>query len=301
MQETSNQVGPLVALGFTELEAAVYLYLAENSPATGYRVAHDIGKPVANTYKAIESLHQKGGVIVDDSGENRQVRAVPPEDLLDQFASAFRKRYEAANRALQSLDPSEPDMGVYSLASTDQVVARARAMLGRVEDVVLCDLFPRAAERLREDLEEAAGRGVMVAVRVYEPTELEGAAVVTSNRGREVRTRWPGQWLNMVVDGAEILLSFLNQDLTSVHQAVWSGSPFLAWVYHVAFSWEITGARIGEALDGADVTLDEIRELVTDFKRIQTPGTRGYHAVTSLVRGSGGPPIANLLAENGSA
>ncbi len=297
MRDSPDQVGPLVALGFTELEAAVYLYLVENAPATGYRVSHDIGKPVANTYKAIESLHQKGGVMVDESGENRQVRAVPPQELLEQFADAFRNRYEAASRTLEGLEPRERDMGVYTLTRTEQVVARARTMLNNADDVVLCDLFPRSVEKLRDDLEAAAGRGVIVAGRVYEPTELEGPEMVTSTRATEVRGRWPGQWLNMVVDGAQILLSFLSEDATSVHQAVWSGSPFLSWVYHVSLSWEITGTRVEEALERDDVTVEEIREFIMDFQRFRTPGARGYRAVTSLVQGSGGP-IVNLLADD---
>ena len=31
---------PLQVLGFTEIEALVYGYLVENSPATGYRISH---------------------------------------------------------------------------------------------------------------------------------------------------------------------------------------------------------------------------------------------------------------------
>ncbi|MDO8629132.1 MAG: helix-turn-helix domain-containing protein, partial [Phycisphaerales bacterium] len=67
----------LVPLGFTPLEGEVYAILVAESPATGYRVAQAIGKPVANTYKAIESLERKGAIVVDD-GESRLCRAVPP-------------------------------------------------------------------------------------------------------------------------------------------------------------------------------------------------------------------------------
>lgn len=45
-------VAALSSLGFTELEASVYAYLVQKSPATGYRVAQAIRKPVANlSYK----------------------------------------------------------------------------------------------------------------------------------------------------------------------------------------------------------------------------------------------------------
>ena len=51
--------GGALLLGFTELEESVYTYLAQKSSAIGYRVAQPIRKPVANTYKAIESLEEK--------------------------------------------------------------------------------------------------------------------------------------------------------------------------------------------------------------------------------------------------
>jgi sugar-specific transcriptional regulator TrmB len=71
----------LVSLGFTPLEAEVYVCLVQDSPATGYRVAQAVGRPVAGIYKTIESLANKGAVVLDD-GESRLCRAVPPAELL---------------------------------------------------------------------------------------------------------------------------------------------------------------------------------------------------------------------------
>ncbi len=59
---------PLQALGFTEIEALIYGYLVENSPATGYRISHAIGKQPPNTYKAIVTLENKGAIIVEVGG-----------------------------------------------------------------------------------------------------------------------------------------------------------------------------------------------------------------------------------------
>ncbi len=72
--------GPLQALGFTETEALVYGYLVENSPATGYRISHAIGKQPANTYKALRSLEDKGAIIIE-SGKSNLCQAVPPEEF----------------------------------------------------------------------------------------------------------------------------------------------------------------------------------------------------------------------------
>ena len=68
-------VESLQELGFTETEALAYAGLVPISPATGYRVAQAIGKPAANTYKALESLEAKGAVLVE-SGAVRPLAAI---------------------------------------------------------------------------------------------------------------------------------------------------------------------------------------------------------------------------------
>ena len=85
-QPTSH---PLVALGFTALEAEIYsLLLEEEAPATGYRVAQALRKPASNIYKALESLESKGAVMVDE-GESRLCRPIPPEELLRPARASF--------------------------------------------------------------------------------------------------------------------------------------------------------------------------------------------------------------------
>src|SRR2546423_12321018 len=124
----SNPIQVLQDLGFTALEAEVYIFLLKESPATGYRIAQGIGKPAANTYKAIETLQLKGAVIVDD-GESRRCQAVPANELLSQLERNFSKRRSEAAKALASVGGASDDLGVYQLRSREQVVERFRSML----------------------------------------------------------------------------------------------------------------------------------------------------------------------------
>src|SRR5438874_1780106 len=71
----------LVELGVTGLEAEVYTFLLQESPATGYRAAQALGRPVAGIYKALEALAHRGAVVVEE-GTTRQYRSVPGEELL---------------------------------------------------------------------------------------------------------------------------------------------------------------------------------------------------------------------------
>src|SRR5689334_12400249 len=99
MSFSEESIQALQSLDFSELEAAIYTFLLQESPATGYKIAHAIGKPVANTYKGISALQDKGAVLIDE-GENRLCRAVHPGELFAQMQSALRNRCERVEKTL---------------------------------------------------------------------------------------------------------------------------------------------------------------------------------------------------------
>ncbi len=264
----------LVALGFTGLEAEVYAFLLRESPATGYRVAQAIGKPVANTYKAIESLESKGAVLVDE-GANRQCRAIPADELLSRLERTFAKTKERAALALASLRSEGADDRVYQIRSIDQVYERCRAMLGRAQVVALVDAFPGPLDEARPAIEDAARRGVTLAVKAYRPAALQGVEAFVEPNGERIIASWPGQWINVVVDGREHLFAFLTADGGEVHQAIWSGSAYLSWVVHSALAAEITLAAILRDV-AQNAPMDRVRERCEKYLRFFTRREPGY-------------------------
>jgi sugar-specific transcriptional regulator TrmB len=267
----------MTALGLTELEAEVYVFLLQESPATGYRVAQGIGKPVANTYKAIESLGNKGAVLVDE-GPRRLYRPLPAEEFLAQLEHTFRRRRQQAAAALASIRTAPEDDRVYQLLSVEQVFQRCRRMLDGCEQVALLDAFPGPLEELRPAVEGAARRGVRVAVKAYEAVTLPGADVVVNPLGRATLQRWPGQWLNMVADGREHLLAFLTPDAKGIQQAVWSGSAYLSWVYQSAVGSELILAALQQGLDSG-ATAAELRRVIRAHQYLFSPDLPGCRAL----------------------
>jgi len=136
----SAPIEALTALGLTELEASAYAYLVGNSPATAYRIARDIGKPVANTYKAVETLFRKGAVMIDET-ENRLCRAVEPEIFLEGLKSSYLASQEAAKESLSQLTPADGEERIYSLSTSEQVFERFHAMCAVAESIILVDAF----------------------------------------------------------------------------------------------------------------------------------------------------------------
>jgi sugar-specific transcriptional regulator TrmB len=239
----------LLPLGFTGIEAEAYVFLLEEAPATGYRVAQGINRTTANTYKALESLQQKGAVMQED-GATRLYRAVAPEEVLSVMERTWARQRLQAERALAEVGRGARDDRVYQLAAPGQVYERCRAMLAGCREIALMDVFPAPLAELREAVDEAVARGVSVALLAYEPVEVPGAEVVLSYRAATVMERWPGQWLNLVTDSAQHVLALLSEDGSRVRHAAWSASAFLAHLYHSGLLGELSTSALRRAIAG---------------------------------------------------
>jgi sugar-specific transcriptional regulator TrmB len=269
----------LVPFGFTELESAAYTFLLRESPATGYRVAQGIGRAVANTYKAIESLRLKGAVMIEKT-EGKLIRAVPADELLGSLEAEFSRRRRSAARALSSVTAAPEDDAVYRLTSAGQVYERCRAMLRGTESVVVLDLFPSPFAAMRAEIERCVARGVMVAMQVYEPVKVRGADVVVSPRAATVVGRWDGAWLNVVRDSAEHLVALLTPDGASVRHATATTSPFLSHIAYSGLVGEIAAARLQRAIEeGSDP-----RRVVRSMRRYADLSSTGVRALSTTPR-----------------
>lgn len=265
---------PLIALGLTHSEAEIYAFLLENSPATGYRIAKGIDKQPANTYRALDSLHSKGAVIIDDS-RTRLCRAVPVEELLSNFERRFVDVKNRAERELSKLKPSPRDYRVYQLKTTELVLSRFRGMLSNCQRVAVLDFFPWAVEMLRDDIIAAVKRGVRVTIKVYQPCELPGATVVLEPSGTVLVETWPAEWLNGIVDGREYLLALLDKNGEGVRQAVWSDSHFLGIVYYEGFICELMATEL-IAADYQNCDADKLRDIISKWRKFLGLSSAGY-------------------------
>lgn len=275
----------LEALGFTRTEAAAYAFLVGASPATGYGVARGIGKPVANTYQALQTLRHKGAVLVDGRGR-RQWRAVPPAELLARLDAERATRLTEAGRALARLQRSDDDHGIYALGSRAQALARFRDMLERARTVALADVFPGPLAELRPSLEKAAARGLTIVVMAYEPVRLRRVEVVIKPDGAEQQRRWPGEWFNLAIDGTEHLLCYFGPGAS---QATWSSSPHLSWIIHGGMWSEMANARLVAGIEegAAPAELARRFQRFRRFLAARAPGYRRLRRTTGTPRRRG--------------
>jgi sugar-specific transcriptional regulator TrmB len=215
-------------LGFSDMEAGIYVDLLRHPGSTGYRIGRSIRKPHANVYQALVALEQKGAVVFEE-GETRIYDAVAPTELIENLRSRYEQECAAAETALRSLEAKSSDEDrFFRLTSPDQVYARARNMIRQTSEAVLVEAFPMVMQTLRPDLEEAVERGIAVAGLVLQDEDLiEGSRIQVSRRGEQVKKIWRGHQLTLIIDASEFMLALFDDD-GGVETAVWARSPFVA-------------------------------------------------------------------------
>ena len=218
----------LSELGFSGAEAAVYVALLQEPKATGYRIARLAGKPVPNTYKALDALHKKGAIIVDETGRGRTYTALPVSEFFEGMKRRLDTMRGHLEEELKGLTAGAVEGGIYQLTTPDQVYGRAKTMLREARGVALVDIFPRPLAHLRGDLEAAAKRGVHVWALIYLPGEIKGCEVIAPKKPAVHLEIWQADWMNIIVDSREALYSLLKKDGTGLHRAVWIKDPYLA-------------------------------------------------------------------------
>lgn len=264
----------LVDLGLTPFESEVYVFLVGERPATGYRIAQAMGKTAASIYKTLDALGQKGMVIVDE-GEKRLYRAVPPEEMLNRWERRFLSLKEGAAREFDRLETAAGDDRIYYIRSREQLMERCRSMLSGAKRIVVADLFPQVLQEIRSHIEEAAARGIEVRLKVYEPIEIANAKVVMDARGSRIREDRPYEWLELVVDGKEFVLANLATDGDKIFQAVWSESPYLAWIHHGGIESEIIVNQIVTIIEQGG-SIEQIADSVSRYKQLDPMEIPGF-------------------------
>jgi predicted transcriptional regulator len=188
----------LMELGLSGLEAEAYLAVLAEPDSTGYRISQVLGKPAPNTYKALDSLVNKGAILPD----------------------------EGSRRGLERIHRPQSEEGVYKLSTVHQVVARAEKMIENARDTLVADADNRPLKKLSENFLSAAERGVRVLLHGREPMSMPGCEFISS-----VTEGWQGDMLVLIADSSEYLIAFMSEDMRLLIQGVWSRNIIASCIY----------------------------------------------------------------------
>ncbi|MFC7008304.1 TrmB family transcriptional regulator [Halalkalicoccus salilacus] len=106
MPTEDEAVNLLEELGLTEYEARCFVALSRVGNASAKEVSDLSGVPRSRVYDAVERLHRRGLVDVQQS-DPRQYQALPKDDALAVLRERYTTTLDATDEALSGLRRSE--------------------------------------------------------------------------------------------------------------------------------------------------------------------------------------------------
>ncbi len=223
----SDLIGLLKSLEFTEYEAKAYLALLKGSPVTAYAVSRESGVPRSRVYGVLGGMAERGVVFVSH-GEPVRYAPLPPAELVRSRRKEVEDVLAAAENGLELY--AKQGTGdtnasrIWDIEGRDEILSRVREVVSRAKDRILLQIWQDDAPELRNELEEASGRGVRIAVVAYGDPAYPFAEVYLHEPGRDqITAEYGGRWVILSVDAGEIVAGIVSP--LEVARAAWSSHP----------------------------------------------------------------------------
>jgi sugar-specific transcriptional regulator TrmB len=222
------QIKDLMDLGLSRLQARIYLTLLMEPALTGYKIARELNDPVANTYKALEVLLQKGIILLDETGNKRLYSALPIRNYLNQLEIQFSKRRLKIEKEFESIKPAFLPEGIFKIESIDQLFENAKTIIHDAEEILAIDSSPLPLYTLKPSLEACAKRGVRVIIKSYSDIAIRGCDIIFSSDMGSPVSEFPIQYFSLISPGKDHLSALLNIDNSKIFQAIQSKNRYLS-------------------------------------------------------------------------
>ena len=268
----SDPVDGLMKIGFSEYEAKAYIALQRGSPATGYQLSKLSGVPRSMIYEALGKLTARGAAMTLREEGTTKYAPVPADEFLDQLSREHEDLLVSLRDDLTNLASASDLEYVWNIEGHENIIAKAREMVGQAADRVYLAVLPRTAASLRSDLVDAISRGVRVVVYTTAAVDLAGARVVVTHVSQETLGQARGLGLILVIDGEEVLI---GEWLSAAEaRASWTSSPLLVFLAEHHLRTDLYLPQIMHLLGdrGLEIIHEEDREL---FVRAMESSTGG--------------------------
>ena len=257
----------LKELGLSELEANIYHWLLGNQRSTGYKIAGQIAKPVANTYKALKSLQNKGAVISDDSKGTTYFETIPIEEFLNKIESEFNRKKEKIIKEVEKLETRQDNTGIYEIKSIELVYEKAASMIKSAQNTLLIDGFPAPMKKIKQYLTEERASDVSIYVKNYSGDDIAKVHQLKASFDDLPISELNGQWLIVLKDTNESLLAFFNKDGSELIHAVWTQDPFISFILFNGSAYEFNFTEIYEQIKSNDNNkMANINQIIERYK-----------------------------------
>ncbi len=220
-------------LGFSQIEALVYLNLLRESPQTGYKISTTLGKSRSNTYQALKSLELRHAIIRLEGTQYGEFIPVPIKEFMNAREKEFILKKAEIIEALKDLEIEPHQEYIIQINSTEQLYKKVHSMIEEAKSMILVDTDPGPLKVIHGWLDLRAGQGVNVLIETPGESQKDNCHHIRIQQVTPKDIEWEADWLCLSVDGEHFLISLLKKDTGELIHAIWSGNPYISpWVYN---------------------------------------------------------------------
>ncbi|MCD6403090.1 MAG: TrmB family transcriptional regulator [Candidatus Aenigmarchaeota archaeon] len=251
MLASQKVMDALKAIGLNLYERKLWVALLAKGTATAGELSEMTGVPRSRTYDVLQSLADKGFVVVQTSKPLRYV-AIPPEEALEKAKAKIREKMEEMVQRIDRLKQSDimeelnnlfekglqlvtPEEMTGALRGKYSVMQQLDTMIKNAKKSINIITTPEGLNELFmnhfEALKKAKERGVEIKIATV-PTDAATEAIKALAGTADIRAvprdRIPISGRVFVVDGQQFIFGLTEKVHATQDMAIWSKSPHAA-------------------------------------------------------------------------
>ncbi len=207
-------VATLVAIGFTEYEAKVYLELLDEYPATGYQLSKNSGVPRSMVYEALGRLRTRGAVLETVEERATIYRPLPPQILLETYEREQSALVKDLRSGLLERYNAQDEGRLWSISGRHQVLSYGMQMIASAKESLKLVLTDADLDTLRPSIMEANARGLEINALLTGSGEL-GCGQVVRHPPLESELQQLTGMSMIMADERELLIAHTTQETTA--------------------------------------------------------------------------------------
>ena len=213
---TDEMIFLLKTFGFTESESRVYVALLESGSCTGYEVSKISAVPRSKVYGVLESLVQKGAVVLTRRDKKIFYNAQPVSEVSDVIKKKVTENLTKLEEAAEKIGDPESNEDIWNLYSMDAVKIKIYKMLNGAAQEICIQIWADELDPCIEDClvkkQKELGKVLVVLYDLSGKYQTKVKNVYKHGFEQEKLDELGNRWLIVTVDGRETLSASIKDN-----------------------------------------------------------------------------------------
>ena len=206
---TDEMIFLLKNFGFTESESRAYVSLLENGSCTGYEISKISAVPRSKIYGVLESLVQKGAVVLTKRDKKIFYNAQPVAEVSNVIAKKVTENLTKLQNAAEKIGEPESNEDIWNLYSMDAVKVKIYKMLSSAQSEICVQIWSDELDECMETClvkkQKELGKVLIILYDLSGKYKTKLKHVYKHGFEQEKLAELGNRWLVITVDGTETL------------------------------------------------------------------------------------------------